>query len=565
MVRRILSRLTAPIRGLHQAAYLLAGLTLASQLLALIRDRVFAHMFGASQTLDLYYAAFKVPDLVYALVVSLVSAYVLIPNISERIEKEGRESARRLISQAATFLFFFGGALCIVIALFAPTLLRLLFPILMASAHQAEFVFLARILLIQPILLGLSSVLSSVTQIERRFVLFAMSPVLYNLGIILGTIFLYPHFGLIGIGIGVIGGAILHLLLHIPVVLRAGLMPMPTIPRLRELLNLFAHSLPRSLALAMSSLTTLLLIALASRSGEGGVSVYVLAGNLEAVPLSLIAASYATAAFPVMAEQAGGGKYDAFKATVTVAARHIVFWSSVITVLTIVLRAHIVRIILGSGAFDWNDTRLTAAILAVLIVGLLAQGLILLCARAFYAAGRSWNPLFVQLGDAGVSVAVAYALVHAARVWPMLQYFMEALLRIEDVPGSPVLFIALGYTVGQFVMLAVALLTLRVVAPGVARSLMRPLFEGLGAAILGGAATYAVLAVGGTIAPLTRLPVVFAEGLIAGMVGLFVAGFILWLLENQEFRDLTTSLRKLTSFKALAPHELAHAHDHQDP
>lgn len=565
MVRRILSRLTAPIRGLHQAAYLLAGLTLASQLLALIRDRVFAHMFGASQTLDLYYAAFKVPDLVYALVVSLVSAYVLIPNISERIEKEGRESARRLISQAATFLFFFGGALCIVIALFAPTFLRLLFPLLMASAHQAEFVFLARILLIQPILLGLSSVLSSVTQIERRFVLFAMSPVLYNLGIILGTIFLYPHFGLVGIGIGVIGGALLHLMLHIPVVMRAGLMPIPTIPRLRELMNLFAHSLPRSLALAMSSLTTLLLIALASRSGEGGVSVYVLAGNLEAVPLSLIAASYATAAFPVMAEQAGGGKYDAFKATVTVAARHIVFWSSVITVLTIVLRAHIVRIILGSGAFDWNDTRLTAAILAVLIVGLLAQGLILLCARAFYAAGRSWNPLFVQLGDAGVSVVVAYSLVHAARVWPMLQYFMEALLRIEDVPGSPVLFIALGYTVGQFVMLAVALLTLRAVAPGVARSLMRPLFEGLGAAILGGAATYVVLAIGGTIAPLTRLPVVFAEGLIAGMVGLFVAGFILWLLENQEFRDLTTSLRKLTSFKALAPHELAHAHDHQDP
>lgn len=563
-MRRILSRLTAPIRGLHQAAYLLAGLTLASQALALIRDRVFAHMFGASQTLDLYYAAFKVPDFVYALVVSLVSAYVLIPVLAQRIDKEGRESARRLISQAATFLFFFGGALCIVLGIFAPSLLRLLFPALMASAHQAEFVFLARLLLVQPILLGLSSVLSSVTQIERRFVLFAMSPVLYNLGIILGTVFLYPRFGLTGIGIGVVCGAILHIGLHIPVVMRAGLMPRPAMPRLRELLNLFSNSLPRSLALAMSSLTTLLLIALASRSGEGGVSVYTLAGNLEAVPLSLIAASYATAAFPVLAQQAGDGMRDAFKATVTVAARHIVFWSSVITVLAIVLRAHIVRIILGSGAFDWNDTRLTAAILAVLIVALLAQGLILLCARAFYAAGRSWNPLLVQLGDAGVSVVVAYLLVHAARTWPILQYFMESLLRISDVPGSPVLFIAMGYAVGQFVMLVIALFTLKAVAPGVARSLMRPLFEGLGAAILGGAASYLVLAIGGTIAPLTRLPVVFAEGLIAGMVGLLVAAFVLWLLENEEFRDLIASLRKLTSFKPLAPYEPAHAHDHQD-
>ena len=554
MVRRILSRLTAPIRGLHQAAYLLAVLTLASQALALIRDRIFAHMFGAGQVLDVYYAAFKVPDLVYALVVSLVSAYVLIPSISEKIEQGGKEAARRLISQAATFLVVFGGILCAVLALFAPWFLSILFPALMASAHSAEFVLLARLLLIQPILLGLSSILSSVTQIERRFFLFAMSPVLYNLGIIAGTIFLYPKFGLVGIGIGVISGAVLHVGLHVPVVLRARLAPRPVLPRLSELFDLFSHSLPRSLALAMGSLTTLLLIALASREGEGGVSVYTLAGNLEAVPLSLIAASYATAAFPVMAEQAGAKKHDAFKATVSAAARHIVFWSSVLTILTIVLRAHIVRVILGSGAFNWDDTRLTAAILAVLVLGLLAQGLILLCARAFYAAGRSWNPLFVQLGDAGVSVVVAYGLVHAARAWPMLRYFMEALLRISDVPGASVLFIALGYTIGQFAMLAVALLTLKVVAPGVARSLARPLCEGLGAAILGGAASYGALSFMGNIAPLTHVGTVFAEGAIAGIVGLFVSGLVLWLLENREFCDLIDSLRRHISFSSLAPY-----------
>lgn len=563
-MRRLLSRLTAPIRGLHQAAYLLAGLTLASQFLALIRDRIFAHMFGAGQILDIYYAAFKVPDFVYALVVSLVSAYVLIPSISGRLDTEGKESARRLISQAATFLLAFGGILCGILAIFAPTFLTLLFPALMASGHSADFVLLARILLIQPILLGLSSVLSSVTQIERRFMLFALSPVLYNLGIIAGTVLLYPRFGLIGIGFGVIAGAILHVALHIPVVLRAGLMPRLTVPRVKELMHLFSHSLPRSLALAMSSLTTLLLIAFASRSGEGGVSVYTLAANLEAVPLSLIAASYATAAFPVLAEQAGAKKFDAFKATLTVAARHIVFWSSVITVITMVLRAHIVRIILGSGAFNWEDTRLTAAILAVLVMALLAQGLILLCARAFYAAGKSWNPLFVQLGDAGVSVAAAYGLIHAARQWPMIRYFMEALLRVADVPGSSVLFIALGYTIGQFIMLGIALLTLRTVAPGVARSLVRPLSEGLGAAILGGAASYGTLRLVGMIAPLTTLPTVFADGLVAGMVGIFLAGFVLRLLENKEFMDLVDSLRKLTSFKALAPFDFVHVHDHQD-
>lgn len=559
-MHRILSRLTAPVRGLHQAAYLLAGLTLASQALALVRDRTFAHMFGAGEVLDLYYAAFRVPDFVYALVVSLVSAYVLIPALADRKSKGGKEEARKLLSQAATFLFFFGGLVCAILAWFAPYFLSLLFPALMASSHSAEFVLLTRILMIQPVLLGLSSVLSSVTQIERRFFLFALSPVLYNIGIILGTIFLYPRYGLTGIGIGVIVGAVAHVTLHIPIAVRAGLAPLPTIPRIRELCSLFSQSLPRSMALGMGSLTTLLLIALASRSGEGGVAVYTLASNLQAVPLSLIAASYATAAFPVLAEQAGAKKYEAFKTTVTVAARHIVFWSSVITVLAIVLRAHIVRVVLGTGAFNWDDTRLTAAILAVLVLGLLAQGLILLSARAFYAAGRSWNPFFVQLGDVGISVLSAYGLVHLARSWPMLQYFMEALLRVSDVPGSSVLFIALGYTIGQFVMLGVALLTLRVVAPGVARSLIRPLCEGLGAAILGGAAAYGTLSFVGNIAPLTRVATVFAEGLVAGMVGLFVAGCVLWLLENKEFSDLVESLRKLTSMKPLSPYSSAADH-----
>ncbi|MES2225893.1 MAG: lipid II flippase MurJ [Patescibacteria group bacterium] len=570
MVRRILTRITAPvrsitrpIRGLHQAAYLLAGLTLASQALALLRDRIFAHMFGAGQVLDLYYAAFKVPDLVYALVVSLVSAYVLIPKLSERIEREGKPSAQKLISQAATFLLAFGGIVCIVFALFAPFFLFKLFPTFQASAHRGEFIFLARLLLIQPILLGLSSVLSSVTQIERRFFLFAMSPVLYNLGIILGTVLLYPSLGLVGIGIGVVIGALVHLLLHVPVVVRAGLMPRLTLPNMRELLALFKDSLPRSLALAMGSLTTLLLISLASREGEGGVAVYTLAGNLEAVPLSLIAASYVTAAFPVMAEQAGAARFDAFKETVTVAARHIIFWSSVVTVLAVVLRAHIVRIVLGSGQFNWDDTRLTAAILAVLVMGLLAQGIILLCSRAFYAAGRSWNPLLVQLGDAGISVAIAYGLVHLARAEPMIRYFMEALLRVEDVPGASVLFIALGYTIGQFVMVTVALCTLKVVAGGVARSLTRSLFEGLGAAILGGAASYGVLTFVGTIAPLTRVGTVFADGALAGMVGLIVAGSVLALLENREFRDLVDSLKRLTSTKALQP--FSPIHDRTDP
>src|SRR3990167_5932153 len=192
MVQWILERIASPIRGLHQAAYLLAGLTLASQILALLRDRIFAHTFGVGEVLDLYYAAFRVPDLVFALVASLVSAYVIIP----RITGMDREKTRRLLSESASFLFGIGGLICIVLAVFMPQFLAFLYPNFIVSPYQTEFVLLARMLLIQPILLGLSGVLGSVTQVYRRFVLFAISPVLYNLGIILGTVFFYPRFGL---------------------------------------------------------------------------------------------------------------------------------------------------------------------------------------------------------------------------------------------------------------------------------------------------------------------------------------------------------------------------------
>ncbi|MGH7175389.1 MAG: lipid II flippase MurJ, partial [Minisyncoccia bacterium] len=247
MVRRFLERIAAPVRGLHQAAYVLALLTLASQLLALLRDRTFAHVFGASQTLDLYYAAFKVPDLVFALVSSLVSAYILIP----RITGASREEAGVFLSESLTFLVVGGGVICLILAIFAPQLLFAIYPQFEHSAYAGQFVLLARILLIQPILLGASGVLGSVTQVERQFFLFALAPVLYNLGIIFGAVVLFPRYGLPGIGYGVVIGALLYIATNIPSLKSAGIRIRLKWPRLRDIVPVVRDSIPRSLALGM--------------------------------------------------------------------------------------------------------------------------------------------------------------------------------------------------------------------------------------------------------------------------------------------------------------------------
>lgn len=547
MVRQLLKRAAGPIRGLHQAAYLLAALTLASQALALLRDRTFTHAFGAGEVLDLYYAAFRVPDLVFALVSSLVSAYVLIP----RITGASREDVKRLLSESATFLALVGGGLCLVIAVFMPQLLALLYPSFSASGASSDFVLLARLLLIQPILLGLSGVLASVTQVHRRFFLFALSPVLYNLGIIFGTLVLYPTWGLPGIGVGVIIGALSYIAVNIPIVLGAGVFPRFALPSLRVMLPVMRDSIPRSLALGMGSVTALVLTALASRVGTGSVSVFTLASNLEAVPLALIGSSYAVAAFPALSAASAPENHSEFTRILSSSSRHIVLWSIISLGLVLVLRAHLVRVIFGTGAFDWDATRLTAALLALLAVGLVAQGLALLFSRALYARRQSWRPLFYQIAGAVVTIGLALAFLTLPATG--IPHTLASLMRVADVPGAAVLLIALAASIGQVTLALLSLGALAREAPGLARTLLRPLTHGVVAAVLAGAAAYGVLTLAGDIAPLTTLLSVFLQGLVAGLAGLAAAALVLWLLRNEEFADIVGALSRITSPRAVLP------------
>lgn len=532
-------RLSTPVLGLHQAAYLLAALTLASQGLALLRDRTFAHTFGAGHVLDLYYAAFRVPDLVFAIVASLVSAYVIIP----RIAGASREETRALLSETATFLFGVGGIICIVLAVFMPQFLALLYPDFIGVPGYDGFLLLARILLIQPILLGLSGILSSVTQVHRKFALYAISPVLYNLGIIIGTVYFYPHFGLPGIGFGVILGALAYLTVHIPVLVEAGVIPTLRFPELSRMLPIVHHSVPRSLALGMNSITTLALTAIASRIGTGSVSVFTLASNLEAVPLALIGSSYAVAAFPALSEASALEKRNEFTEILSSSARHMILWSIIALGLIAVLRAHLVRVILGTGAFDWDATRLTAALLVVLTVGLAADALELLFSRALYAARQSWRPLLYQLAGGGLTIVLALQFLtpdsKGFATW------LAALLRIGDVPENSILLLALAASVGQIFLVALSLVALRNLAPGLSRSLVRPLFDGTLAALAGAGAAYATLAALGGLIPLTTLASVFTDGLVAGLIGLSASATVLHLIKNKEFAVVAKEVKRL--------------------
>jgi putative peptidoglycan lipid II flippase len=305
----------------------------------------------------------------------------------------------------------------------------------------------------------------------------------------------------------------------------------------------------------MSSITSLILTALASRLGTGGVSVFALAGNLAAVPLALIGSSYAVAAFPALSEASALEKRDEFTNILSASARHIILWSIVSLGLVAVLRAHIVRVILGTGAFDWGATRLTAALLALLTLGLVAQGLILLFSRALYAVKQSWLPFSYQVAGGGFTILLAIAFLHMHTTFPT---FLSDYLKVGDVAGNSILLIALASSIGQIVLALLSLYSLRRVCPGLAGTLTRSLVDGVVAALAGGAAAYVTLVLAGGIAPLTTLLAVFTEGLVAGLIGLTAAAFSLYFIENEEFRIVTSALGKLARLpgsrsEALAP------------
>lgn len=227
MVNRIFSILKKEVGGLHEAAFLLGFFALASQILALSRDRLLAHTFGAGSTLDIYYAAFRIPDFIYTSVASLVSLTVLIPFLSryfsESDEYVNTRAKEFLSSVFSSFLLIILGV-SILAFILMPYLVPLVAPGFNAS-QISELIALSRIMLLSPILLGVSNLFGSVTQLFKRFFVYALAPVFYNLGIISGIIFLYPIFGLSGLAFGVIFGAFLHMLIQIPIVVENGLFP----------------------------------------------------------------------------------------------------------------------------------------------------------------------------------------------------------------------------------------------------------------------------------------------------------------------------------------------------
>jgi putative peptidoglycan lipid II flippase len=559
MVNRIFTFLNKEFRGVNEAALLLGGFAFISQLLGLVRDRTLANIVGAGPVLDIYYAAFRIPDFLYISIASLASVTVLMPFLMERINGDNSTTlkARDFMNNIFSAYMLFMVVVSIILAIFMPYIVKWIAP----GFNETQISLLittSRIMLVSPIFIGLSNLIGTVTQLFRNFLIFSLSPIFYNIGILLGVIFLYPLFGVYGLSLGVIIGAIMHFLIQVPVVIKHNFFPR-FISKIRwnEIFQVIKLSAPRTLALSCNSLAFIFLIAMASKLKPGSISLFTFAFNLQSVPVGIIGISYSVAAFPILVKSFSMKDMDNFVEQIISTAKQIIFWSLPAIILLAVLRAQIVRVILGSNTFNWFDTRLTAASVSLFVISLASQGLVLLFVRGYYAAGNTKKPLFINVFSSIVVIILAQIFVYLFKNYPFILSKIEIILRVTDVPGTIMLALPLSYALGSLINFFLIWVSFKKdFLHGKKINLYRTFIHSSLSALTMGLVAYIYLGYFDDIFNLSTGRGIFLQGFISGILGILSGIVILYILKNKEFFDIIHALRnKFWRNRVVAPEQ----------
>lgn len=392
--------------------------SLVSRLFGLIRDRTLASHFGAGDVLDAYFAAFKVPDLIFNLLILGALSSAFIPIFTEYIKKNGgdKKEAWGVVNSLVNLGVIILAIILLLAAVFAPMLVHVIAPGFEPD-KQMIVINLMRVMLLSPLFFGLSNLAGGILNSFKNFLAYALAPIVYNLGIIIGVIYLVPLYGYIGLAYGVVLGAIMHMLIQLPGVFAFGYRYRLHIdlkhPALRKIAVLMV---PRTLGIAVSQINIVINTIIASTLAVGSVAVFNLADNLQSLPISIFGISFAVAIFPTLAEKYSLQKLDEFKDDFVQVFRQITFLVIPMMVLYWLLRAQIVRLVLGAGEFGWEDTRFTVSVLAFFTFGMIAYALIPLLARSFYALQDTKTPLITGVVALVVNVTLALILIQYLNV-----------------------------------------------------------------------------------------------------------------------------------------------------
>jgi putative peptidoglycan lipid II flippase len=394
-----------PTQSVAAAAFIISIAGILSRLLGLIRDRILATQFGAGDTLDVYYAAFRIPDLIYNLLILGALSAAFIPVFTGLISKN-KEEAWELASGVINLAVISIVLLSAILSILAVPLLHLITPGFSEDKTQTAVIF-TRIMFLSPLLLGISAIFGGILVSLKRFLVYSLAPIMYNVGIIIGALFFVKIMGPVGLAWGVVLGAGLHMLTQYPAVRSAGFSYKAILKKTlnnKNVRKILVLMIPRTMGLAVSQINLFIITIFASTLAAGSLAVFNFASNLQSVPLGIFSASFAIAVFPHLSHYHASDSRKKFVETFSKTLRRIIFFIVPISILIFVLRAQIVRVALGAGKFDWEDTIRTFQILGIMAISLFAQGLVPLLARSFYALHDTKTPFYIALVSEAVNI-----------------------------------------------------------------------------------------------------------------------------------------------------------------
>lgn len=536
-------------KTITSGAIIIGGLALVSRVLGVLRDRVLASEFGAGNALDIYYAAFRLPDLIFNLLVLGAISAGLIPVFTGLLTgKKEDKKAWKLISNILNILLVGLLASILILYFFTPWLMRFLTPGFTGEKFDLV-VSLTRIMYLSPIFLAMSAIFGAVLQSTRKFFIYALAPIFYNIGIIIGALFLTPLFGIYGLAYGVVIGSLFHLLIQLPAVFSSGYSYNFSFDiRNKYVKKVLRLMLPRTLTLVINQLNILAITVVASTMAAGSLTVFNLAYNLQSFPLGIFAVSFAIAALPTLSVLAGIKLRKKFVSTYSLTFRQILFCIFPLSVLLYVLRAQVVRVVLGAGNFSWLDTRLTAATVGLFVLSLFAQALIPLTVRAFYALHNSKTPFFVGLFAFIFNLISLFYFRYIFSFVNWFSYNLSVLIRVDDLWGVAdlrVLALPLALSVSSIINFSLLLLYLRLKIKRIdGYHLFRSSFRIIIASIGGGLSAYFTMRLINLYVVTDTFVGILTQGFLAGLIGLVAYVLVGFILKMEELNIFVGSLRR---------------------
>ncbi|MFZ1598016.1 MAG: murein biosynthesis integral membrane protein MurJ [Anaerolineae bacterium] len=378
----------------------------------LLRNIILGRQFGIGADLDAYYAAFKLPDLLFSIVAGGALATAFIPVFAGFLAADDRAGAWRLASAVTNLVVLVVTALAVVAGLAAPWLVGRVIAPGFAPAAQAETAAVMRILLVSTVIFGVSAVQGSVLHSFKHFLLPALAPVVYPLGIVAGALWLGPLWGTRGLAVGAVIGALLHLAIKFPALLHYGFHWRPVLdlrtPAMRHVLWLLG---PRLLDLGVFHVTLIMMTNLASRLGTGSVSALEWGWDAMQLPETLIGTAFGLVAFPTLAELAARGDLAGLRRTLSQSLRVVVALTVPAAVGLIVLGRPLLQLLYQRGAFDANSTEAVYVALRFYALGLVGHASLELVARAFFARQDTLTPLLLATASALVNIVLGLLLM----------------------------------------------------------------------------------------------------------------------------------------------------------